>query len=833
MNKTGFFQNIKVIVFIGYIFLFLLAVLGVYQIFQQMVKFSKEKPLSERKQLNLISNALVALYETETMRKVMISDNFDYNTLHSNYNKSNSKTHIYLDSLYQCCTERTLHLSLDTINVLLSEKENNMNSMLLLLDSINKLPYTKKSLTTVLSKKEISNLDDIFKKKLSKQTSDSSYYVSQKKGFFKKLKEAFSDNEDSTKIITKQNIQTSDSIYHTPFNRLTDTIVQYINDVSYKSGKKKAIFIAKLSLRQSKMYYYDELLTNQIREILHKLELKERENESTLILDREKTIRKSSHYVSLIALVSLFTLVFFILLTLNLINKSQIFRNKLEESKLYAEDLLNSRERLLLMISHDIKAPLSSIIGHLELLSKEKMPEKEKLHVDNMRNSSEHILELVNKLMDYHKLEQGKSEINMMVFSPQRLMEDIFNGFIPIATKKSLLYTSQNNIDSHEVFESDPFIIKQIVNNLITNAIKFTKKGEVLLTSSLNNDAILLISVKDSGIGIKPEDKDRIFEEFKRVGNVQERQNVDGFGLGLAITYKLVELLGGDIKVNSEFGKGSEFTVMIPLKRTNKTITETPSSSNIPQKRAANISLKVLFVDDDLAMLNVYKKLLQLEGADVMLCSNSKEVISLLGKAKFDIILTDIQMPQMNGFELIQKIRELKSDYFQKLPVIAMSARSDLSEDVFKAAGFTAFLIKPVPFNVLLEKIYHIVENQAIVSNDKDMTIKQNTKGIYSLIEFVEDDKETAIDILNVFVSENKLKIAELKDSLLTNNREQIKNTAHKLLPLMRMIGADRIVEIALHLEKGETKPEEVNELCSLLEEKNEEIGSFIKEKYQ
>ncbi len=830
--KTGYFHNIKVIVLVGYVLLFLLAFFGGYQVYRQLVKFSKNDiPKNEKKQLNLISNALVALYETESMRKVMLSDTYTNNSLDSSYNRLTKDIHFYLDSLYASSNDLVLHTSLDTVNVLLKEKEINLQNMRMLMDSIRKLPYSKQVLTTVLSKKDINDIYDIFNKNLSRQVNDSSFFIKKKKGFFAKLKDVFTTSQDSTQIVTKQNIRTSDSTYKTPQKLLTDTIVQYINDVSKKSDKKKAAYFAKLSVRQSKMLYYDALLTEQIQRILYEIEAKERKHVNELSLQREKAIRKSSQTVAFIALASLLTVVLFVFLSLGLINKSQEYRKKLEKSKKYAEDLLKSRERLLLMISHDIKSPLSSIIGHIELLSKENMPQKEKSYINTMRSSSEHILELVNKLMDYHKLEQGKSQLNILTFNPHGLMEDIYKSFVPSAAAKKLKFTEENRLNNQENFVSDPFTIKQIINNLLSNAIKFTFSGKIHFTSSMDKNNVLEVSVKDTGVGIKSEEQNRIFDEFSRVGDASTLQNTEGAGLGLAITYKLVKLLNGDIQVRSEYGKGTEFTVKLPLQPAKKS-PDKGTKENTAAQTILKKNTRILFVDDDLAMLNVYHKLFENEGANVTLCSDSKKVLSLLKHSFFDIILTDIQMPSMNGFELVQKIREMDSEHYKTVPIIARSARTDISEEKFRAAGFTTFLQKPLPFNILIQKVAEFTRDEPAIIPSLIKSEVNSPKGIHSLIEFVEDDKETALDILTVFLSENEIKINELKEALANNHPEQLKNTAHKLLPLMRMIGAKRIVELALQIENGEKSAEKVNELIRLIEEKNKEIIAFIQKKY-
>lgn len=830
MNKNGFLKNVKIAVLLGYILLFLLSVFGGYQIYKELLNFSKNnKPFAESKQLNLISNALVTMYKSESVKKIMLSENPTVRNLDSLYKAENKNITLYLDSLHTMSNDKNIHASLDTVNNLLIEKDKNLQNILRLLEAIKKLPYSKQILTTVLSKNDISNLMDIFESNIQKRTIDSSFITTKKKGFFSRIKDVFVAGDDSTKVISKQNSESKDSTFKRPAQLLTDTVVQFINHINIKSDRKKAKYLNELSQKYSSMLNYDELLTGQIHNILYNLETKERKYVTNMLVGRNEVVSKSSRMMSIIAWASILTVLIFIILTLFLINKSESFKNKLEESKKRAEDLMKSRERLLLMISHDIKSPLSSIIGYLELISKDKMSQAEKGHFDSMKNSSEHILELVNKLMDYHKLEQGKSELNKITFYPHQLVEDIYQSFVPIIGNK-LSYNLQNKIQQHNLYESDPFIIKQVVNNLISNAIKFTKKGKVQLYASLDDTNLLTISVQDTGVGIKSDDIKKIFDEFERVGSQTDQNKIEGFGLGLAITYKLVKLLNGDIVVKSEYGKGSEFTIQIPLATVQQTTRDilAKNDEKLPQRQLTG--KKILFVDDDLVMLNVYEKLLQREGAVVTLCSGSKEALEAIKKDKFDIILTDIQMPQMNGFEFAKKIRKSSDSHYKQVNLVALSARTDVSEKDFKSAGFTAFLPKPVRFNAMLDKIHELL----LVTNPMpELTISNaQTKGIGALIEYVEDDEEASKDILTTFESENRIKLNELKTGLKNNNWEQIQMTSHKLLPLMTMIDAKEMIPLLVKLENGDQNIENVKNLIEMLKRTNDEVSEFIKNKF-
>lgn len=832
MANPRLFGNIKLVVFVGYIILFALALFGAGKIYSELVRYSeKNSPFKERKELSLVSNILVYMYESESLRKVMLTENMNPSLVQHHYVDVNRKIQLYIDSLYQLSSDNFIREGLDTVKYFLNEKELNLKNMVLLLDSIKKLPYSREIMNTTVTRKEVAELNNLFKYHL-RAASDTSFFIKKKKKFMDRVIDVFNNKADSTQVIKKMNEETLDSAYILPAKLLTDTVIEHFRGLNISNNKKKSKYLIMLSLRQSEMIYYDELLTTQINRILHEIDQKERKLANSLLEEKETTLRRSSTMVSIIAFASIFTLILFLTLSYYFINRSKNFKNKLEQSKKYSEDLLRSRERLLLMISHDIKSPLSSIIGYVELLSKENMPPSEKTYLNNMRNSSEQILELVNKLMDFHKLEQGKSEINMLTFNPQRLMEDIFQSYIPIVASKGLKFELSNNLNQNEFFESDPFTIKQILNNLLTNAVKFTNSGSVRLTANMKTDEnILQITVKDTGVGIKEEDKEFVFEEFGRAGNAESKHRVDGFGLGLAISHKLVQLLGGKIELQSTFGIGSEFIVEIPLVKTVQTTDEDRykySNSEEKGKFKANI----LFIDDDIVFLNVYMKLLEREGATVTTCADSKEVLRLLLQNKFDLIFTDIQMPDINGFELVKRIRNSGISNCSDVPVVALSARSDVSEQEIKAAGFTAFLTKPATFKLLIDTVKHFTSETKRNFSVNSENHKPQNIGIYSMIEFVKEDRNASVEILQVFIDDNKLKINDLKAALERKDWSTIKSNAHKLLPLMRMIGASEIVEILVNIENGEENKIGVKKLIELIESTNKEVVAFIKKEY-
>lgn len=828
MNKYRFLGSIKITVAIGYLILFALALFGLYQLNKQLVTFSKSQdPLAERKELSLVSNALLALYEAESTRKVILTDDIISPNLFSSFEKQYSKINLLLDTLYNISTDKEMHLRLDTVRVLLEDKNKNLNAMIALKELINNLPHSEIITSKTFTKKDMDDIDKLMQERLL-QMRDTSYYIREKKSFVDRLKAVFSSKEDSLRVVSKGGVEVVDSM-PTDAKILTDTLVRIINTASQIDNEKKAKYMVRLSQRQNSMLYYDELLTMQINTILRGIEAAEQRIVDEMNKERAVILKRSSKIVSGIAFSSLVVLIIFFSLTLYLTNRNQRYREALEISNKNAQMLLKARERFMLMMSHDVRAPLSSIIGHIEYIMNENLLAEEKVHLESIRSSSEQILDLSNRLMDYHRLEQGKSEVRLVPFLPYKVLNATYNSFIPVAKKKHLHIEAELDLDETAVYEGDPFIIRQIVNNLVNNAIKFTHEGGVYLKSSMDEKTeTLKISVRDTGVGISVEEKSRIFEDFERGGSADDKQSIEGFGLGLPITKKLVDLLGGSIDYETEIGKGTEFFLTIPLRKlSDAQITEVESlhvASEVGTQTA-----RVLMVDDDATILNVYTKLLEKQGFEVITTDDSSKVFELIENNDFDIIFTDIQMPGMNGFELVKKIRNSSGKNAQ-IPIIALSARSDVSEKDFKAAGFTSFIAKPIPFDLMAKIVRQAVECNASYATDLAKGSPQKTGGVYSLIEFVKDDKETSLDILRTFYEDTNNKLASLENALETDDWEEVKSVAHKFLPMMNIINEKELVRISEKLDQGEKNREYVQTLIASLHKVNKEVEKVIEE---
>jgi CheY-like chemotaxis protein/anti-sigma regulatory factor (Ser/Thr protein kinase) len=342
------------------------------------------------------------------------------------------------------------------------------------------------------------------------------------------------------------------------------------------------------------------------------------------------------------------------------------------------------------------------------------------------------------------------------------------NSYRPVAANKNieLVGCCDNELDN--IFKGDPLRIRQIVENLIGNAFKFTSEGSVTVNATFENDA-LHIAVSDTGCGIAEEDLNRLFKEFTRLKNAQGKE---GFGLGLAITSKLVHLLGGEINVKSEVGVGTTFEVKLPLERTSVSLDS--KESNDTDTVVANARL--LLIDDDPLQLTMMEAMLKHPSLTVTTCNHPDELFIYLQQQQYDVIITDIQMPAMNGIELISKIKEFPN--VKDVPVVAMTARSDMDAERLSQHGFATCLHKPFTGKELLQVIVGVVKSSCVRIDFGQLTA------------FSMDDEEAKSDIMKTFVVETKKKRELLKKARERQDMAAVTTITHQLLPLFVMVGA-------------------------------------------
>lgn len=486
-----------------------------------------------------------------------------------------------------------------------------------------------------------------------------------------------------------------------------------------------------------------------------------------------ETIWKSFRLFAIVIsiVIVLFVISFFIILSD--LRKEEKIKVKLQQSVQENEDLLEMRKRIILTVSHDIRGPLGNIHNCADLASQTREKKKREPYLEDIRHSCHHILHLVNDLMDAYRINEAGDLRNDTPFYLDRFLQRISEEFSRKAVAKALFlqYEHQN---SSFVVKGDADKLEQVLANLLTNAIKFTPSGTISFYSKYL-EGKLHIEIRDTGIGMDEETQKRIFAPFERAA---QNVNSEGFGLGLFLTKGLVKVLNGIITVESAPGKGSIFRLEIPLPETDELVEEDkPDSDSI-----TILPKNVLVVDDDPILLKIAEDMLGRKGVSCTTCMNFQEVVAALGKSDYDMVLTDVQMPDTDGFALLRLLRNSDIGNSRIIPVAVMTARGDGNSGIYEKEGFAGCIHKPFNIHALLTFLSTIM-SQIKVSQTGDFD--------FSCMLDSTDDYE---HMMSLVIMESRKEIEELKTAIKTTNRESMRKTIHRMMPVWEILGKEHML---------------------------------------
>ncbi|AXT62202.1 response regulator [Aquimarina sp. AD10] len=772
MKNTKKSVTFKIIA--GYLVAGLLAVTAFWVIYRQISNYTQitEIKNENNEKLFLVGKAITGLYEAESLTRniVQTSDiaKFDiYKTKIDTILTTINKVSEISDDTLQ--TKK-----IDSIKYLIDSKNKNLEELIEI--------YRQRKKKGIYA----TAIDEL--KKANESFGDPNYEKRFKNLESKHKKAMFNIinllKEDNANRLTNQ---TMDSV--------TTTVRQVLTELEKKEKKYKR----EISLKENNILKNDQITTKKLRDLLAAIENNERTQYVARLQASSKVMDDTSNIIVIIATISLLIAVIFLYLITKDVSKSQKYRNELEAEKTYTESLLKTRESLINTVTHDLRSPLNTVIGYSDLLERTGLSNKQKHYLDHLKKSSDYILHLVNDLLDLSKLEAGRMLIEELPFSPKELIENTISSVIPINDKKNLeiLIHTDDQLDNQ--YLGDPFRIKQVLTNLVNNAYKFTDEGTITIESEITENGLaekqLVIAVKDTGIGITNEQQKYIFEEFSQ-GDDETEKRYGGFGLGLAITKKIIKLLDGKITLTSEPEKGSTFTFYIPIKLTNSLVreeeNETLEIQNFHNK-------KVLIVDDDPSQLALTSEVASLAGLSYDVCKNGVDALALLDNNTYDLILTDIQMPKMDGFELLKTIKTNTNQ--TKLPVIALSGRTDTSFSEYQEAGFSGSLRKPYAPKALIDLIAEILSVDLISPQETNNGITDEDYSLNDLMLFAHGDSDSLYAILDTFYDSTIDNVNDLKISLEEKDNIRIKQIAHKMLPMFKQIKAKDVIPILEKLE--------------------------------
>lgn len=521
--------------------------------------------------------------------------------------------------------------------------------------------------------------------------------------------------------------------------------------------------------RQQTINAYTDSLRIQNRKLNRKLSMLIKnldEQTQAKFQDKELHINESYERSILIVTLLIISAIIFLIISYLIIQRDirqkEKTRKRLEETIKQNASLLDMRKNIILTISHDIRAPLNVIGGSAELAMDTRDKKQRNNHLNNIRIVCKHITHLLNNLLDVYRLNEAKETRNDVPFSLNDLLERTVSGFTHIVNNKGILFNHRfDNTDVKLLGDMDR--IGQIIDNLLTNAVKFTESGTISFNVRYD-DGRLSLEVKDTGIGMNEIMLSRIFRPFERLAS---EANTDGFGLGLPITKGLVDLLGGTITVASESGSGSTFCVTLPLPTTEELIED----ENTISSYTGSLPQDILVIDDDPMLLNIVKEMLERNGGTCTICTTAKEVVKAMRNQDYDLLLSDIQMPGTNGFELLTLLRNSNIGNSRTIPIIAMTARGDRDKEAFLNTGFTDCIYKPFSSSELLSLISGIKKQQ---TDDGRHSVDFST-----MLSEVSD----GVKLLHSFIAQSGKDRDELESAMKKSDRMKLRETAHRMQP--------------------------------------------------
>ena len=667
--------------------------------------------------------------------------------------------------------------------------------------------------------------------------------VKTKRGFFRRLGDVFRKQHTDTVSTTRLTHQPSTATINHRLN-IADSVANVLAEIHSEQQRANDRKQDAISSRNRQLQRVSIQLTKRTWLLIEDIQSDEHNALQRVVGKAMSSRRAMIVRIAVLGLLAILSAAILVVYILRDIKRERRDRQRIIEAKAETERIMQQRERLLLTITHDIKAPAASIAGFIDLLSEYVDQPKAVGYLQNISGSAKHLLQLVSALLDYHKLESGKAERHEVSFAPAVLISECVAQMQPLAMEKKLKLATDVQVTESMLCRSDAFRIKQIVNNLVGNAIKYTDKGEVRVGVSIANRQ-LCISVKDTGCGMTLDELQTVFNAFTRLPGAQGKE---GVGLGLTITREIVTLLGGNIRVQSTKGKGSTFTVSLPVKivtnqgvhqqskqtkgvhlsqvhqqsqQSKQQLHQQSQRDNLvgaletsapPKDKSQHPTLSVVIVDDDRLQGQLLTEMLQrIEGISFNTTTtiHASEAIAIATESAPNIVFTDIEMPEMNGSEIMRRIRNNAEVQQQSCTTkfVAMTAHEQSIMPQLRSDGFDACLFKPFSVQTLAATICQLTgaavrvsENSKLktageAENNSKLKIlalasvstsrAQNSKLRTALLPFTDGDPEAERQIIGDIRKSIEEYLEMIGDG---SDPERIAKAVHKAMPLLEML---------------------------------------------
>lgn len=848
MSKFG--TSKKIIT--GYILLAVVIAIATWQVYDNSRLFVALNNASEQllKRRDVVDSLVCSLLETNNAeRSVLLGEGSEW----PHFNRSVATSEQMAKQLKPFIADQGQRQRIDTLVELIHMKRENTKRVAQLMAFDNRDAFYRDKVQALQSGRDSVV---IHSKLYGQHIQREKVYeiIKSKRGFFRRLGDAFRRQHADTVGVTNILHDTKADSTAQRIN-IADSVANILTDIQNEEQKQNSRQQENVAARLNRLQRVSLQLSQRTGLLLEHIQREEKNALQKALGHATQSRHKMVVRIAIIGLVAILIAALLVAYILRDIKRERRDRQRIVEAKTETERIMAQRERLLLTITHDIKAPAASIAGFIELLSEQVSRPKALAYIDSMRHSAIHLQQLVAALLDYHLLESGKAERHDVSFVPQQLAKNCVEEFKPMAAEKGLDITLGTlTPNCGDLWRSDAFRVKQIMSNLIGNAVKYTDRGGVKVEIRISPRQHLIIYVSDTGRGMSQADCQRIFDAFTRLPNGQGKE---GVGLGLSITREVVQMLGGTITVTSEEGKGSCFTVSLPIKKeekkqkkdveenvasveTNrssteakKAITENNDATNgandaMNGNNDATTEINILAVDDDALQLELFKEMAQKIGGaklNISTTTSASEAIKLAEETKPQIMFTDIEMPEMSGKDMLKHVKN--SD----MSTVAMTAHDPSIMTSLKKAGFSTCLFKPFNAATLAATLAQITRLPLSVK-----AAEQKASFFAPLTAFAEGDTEAEREILTQ-VGESIKEYRQMLEQGMKHNgeelqRDSISRAAHKAMPLLSMLkpGQCSWLQAITPEHIKDTSAENSTALAMRLEKELEEISKKLRE---
>ena len=655
-----------------------------------------------------------------------------------------------------------------------------------------------------------------------------------RRGFFRRLADAFKKEHAETLSVKQDSNRAVIDSVTTPVN-VAENVATILEQIDKKEKVETQGHKQNINREMEELKMVSAKLALRSAKHLSDVHQREKDNLQEAIKKAMEARKHLLWQMELLAIVAFFAIVIMIWFIWRDARKERIYRENLEAANEEIQRIMNQRERLLLTITHDIKAPAASISGFIDLMKAYVSNPQGIECLQNIKNSAAHLSHLVASLLDYHQLENGLMKVHPTSFSPAQLVAESVEGMKLRAEEKGLEISFECKMKGMEYFRADAFRIRQILDNLVSNAIKYTDRGSVTIqaqVSEILGKPTLTLSVKDTGKGMTDEEKQKVFQAFTRL---KSAQGIEGTGLGLSITQELVSLLGGEIILHSTLGKGSTFIVTIPIESAPmeesqemapSEVEHDPSPDSAQDKEGQNsgshqvtdikkkpefANHKILILDDDKLQLQLLQEMLRRIVGDtwqVFACNHVMDALTTLHNEQPALMLMDIEMPEMNGMDMIAHINHTN------MMVVAMTAHDTSILGQLLKAGFDDCLFKPFSMeklsDILGTESQPLPDAQSETPSQPDLPPQQKSNPqLDALLAFAGGDEEAAKEILDTVKQELAAHLTNLKEAVEEESlsTDRIGKAAHKLLPIATMMQMGCLEELK------DLSPEHIGEI--------------------